>query len=233
VVDVLGEGAMGIVYAAVDDRLDRPVALKVLRAAYAENATSRERFWREARLAARVSHPHICQLHDVGEQHGQLFLAMERLEGESLAARLQGGAMPIGDAVPIAIDVLTALDVLHRHGIIHRDLKPSNVFLTANGAKLLDFGVAKTDLDATAPTELPLTDAGTLVGTPRYMGRSRSWENRWALALIFSRSERCCLKCWQAGPRSTAALFPPFYTKLPRPMWPSSRDHRLSLLPIA
>src|SRR5690349_8338317 len=94
---------------------------------------------------------------------------MERLEGESLAARLQGGAMPIGDAVPIAIDVLTALDVLHRHGIIHRDLKPSNVFLTANGAKLLDFGVAKTDLDATAPTELPLTDAGTLVGTPRYM----------------------------------------------------------------
>lgn len=168
-VEALGEGATGIVYAAVDDRLDRPVALKVLRAAYAHDAAARERFWREARLAARVSHPHICQLLDVGEEQGQLFLAMERLVGESLAARLSLGAMSVGEAVPVALDILTALDVLHRHGIIHRDLKPSNVFLTSSGAKLLDFGVARADRGPTAATELPLTEVGTVIGTPRYM----------------------------------------------------------------
>ena len=179
-VDVLGEGATGIVYAAVDDRLDRPVALKVLRAAYAHDAASRERFWREARLAARVSHPHICQLLDVGEEQGQLFLAMERLDGESLAARLSRGAMIVGDAVPVALDILTALDVLHRHGIIHRDLKPSNVFLTSSGAKLLDFGVAKADRGPTAATELPLTEVGTVIGTPRYMAPEQLlWRSGW------------------------------------------------------
>jgi len=160
---------MGIVYSAVDDRLHRSVALKVLRAEYSRDPTSRERFWREARLAARVTHPHICQLHDVGEDGGQLFLAMERLDGESLAARLRRGAMTVAEAVPTALDILAALDELHRHGIVHRDLKPSNVFLTANGAKLLDFGVAKSGWGPAAPTELALTRGGELIGTPRYM----------------------------------------------------------------
>ena len=169
VTDVLGEGAMGLVFGAVDERLDRPVAVKVLRQQYAADPVARERFWREARLAARVNHPHICQLYDVGEEEGRFFLAMERLVGETLAARLARGALSVADAVPIGLQVLTALEVLHQHGIVHRDLKPSNVFLTSYGVKILDFGVSRIDVDATTLTGPVLTQADAMIGTPRYM----------------------------------------------------------------
>jgi serine/threonine protein kinase/tetratricopeptide (TPR) repeat protein len=167
ITDTLGEGGMGVVYAAVDEQLERPLALKVLRHESATDPTARERFWREARLAASVNHPHICQLYEIGEADGRLFMAMERLEGEPLAARLGRGAMPVAETVQIGLEVLDALDALHRRGITHRDLKPSNVFLTPHGAKVLDFGVS---LGQTGDgTRLPLTRPGSILGTPKYM----------------------------------------------------------------
>jgi TolB-like protein/predicted Ser/Thr protein kinase len=161
----LGEGGMGVVYAAHDDRLDRPVAIKTLRADAAD-ASSRERLRREARSAARVNHPGICQLYELGEENGELFLAMELLQGESLAQRLSRGPVSPADTLPIALGVLAGLDALHRDGIIHRDLKPSNIFLTPHGAKLLDFGVAASAVSDR--TTAKLTMPGTVVGTPLY-----------------------------------------------------------------
>jgi TolB-like protein/predicted Ser/Thr protein kinase len=169
VTNVLGSGGMGVVYAATDDLLNRDVAVKVLHRDRADDDTSRQRFWREARLAARVNHPRICQLYDVGEADGQLFIAMERLAGESLATRLRGGAVPVDDSIRIALEVLEALETLHRHGVIHRDLKPSNIFLTPHGAKVLDFGVAGVAASATTVTRQPLTADGAAIGTLRYM----------------------------------------------------------------
>jgi predicted Ser/Thr protein kinase len=169
VTDTLGEGGMGVVYAAVDEQLERPIALKIIRQDTAGDPVARERFWREARLAARVNHPHICQLYEIGESDGQLFIAMERLEGESLAARLARGAMPLTDTVQIGLEVLAALDALHRRDITHRDLKPSNIFLTQHGAKVLDFGVALPQPSHGSVTRKPLTDPGTILGTPKYM----------------------------------------------------------------
>ena len=167
VTDTLGEGGMGVVYAALDEQLERPLAVKVLRHESADDPTARERFWREARLAASVNHPHICQLYEIGESDGRLFMAMERLEGEPLAARLRRGPMPVAETVQSGLEVLAAVEALHRRGITHRDLKPSNIFLTAHGAKVLDFGVSLGQ--AGDLTRLPLTSPGALVGTPKYM----------------------------------------------------------------
>jgi eukaryotic-like serine/threonine-protein kinase len=161
----LGEGGMGVVYAAVDDRLDRPIALKVIRQETTDDA-ARERFWREARLAASVNHPHICQLYEIGEADGKLFIAMERLDGEPLAARLTRGAVAVAETVRLGLQLLDALSALHGRGIVHRDLKPSNVFLTQYGIKLLDFGLARPV--ATGITQ-GLTVTGAIVRTSRYM----------------------------------------------------------------
>ena len=158
---------MGVVYAALDQQLERPLAVKVLRHESADDPTARERFWREARLAASVNHPHICQLYEIGESDGRLFMAMERLEGEPLAARLRRGPMPVTETVQSGLEVLAAVEALHRRGITHRDLKPSNIFLTAHGAKVLDFGVSLSQTEDL--TRLPLTSPGAIVGTPKYM----------------------------------------------------------------
>ena len=168
VIDLLGEGGMGLVYDAVDTRLGRPVALKTIRRDAVDNSLARDRFWREARLAATVNHPNICQIYEVGEADGALFFAMERLEGESLV-RLSRGPLPLADAVRIGNEVLSGLEALHAHGIVHRDLKPANVFVTRHGVKLLDFGVARAAHDDVAETQLSLTLPGTIVGTPKYM----------------------------------------------------------------
>jgi non-specific serine/threonine protein kinase len=162
----LGQGGMGIVYSAWDERLNRAVALKTLRGTESDSAAE-ERLRREARAAARVNHPNICQLYDIGAEEGQVYIAMELLEGEALAARLENGRLPLKDAVSIAVSTLSALDALHTHGLIHRDLKPSNIFLTPHGVKLLDFGLAlPLDLD---DQEYRLTMPGTIIGTPRYL----------------------------------------------------------------
>ena len=138
----LGQGGMGIVYAARDERLERTVALKMM-SSLSDDETARKRFWREARAAASVNHPNVCQLYEIGEDAGELFIAMELLEGEPLSERLKRGALSVSDMMPIGLGVLAALSALHARGIVHRDLKPSNVFLTPHGVKLLDFGLAR------------------------------------------------------------------------------------------
>jgi serine/threonine protein kinase/tetratricopeptide (TPR) repeat protein len=164
----LGEGGMGVVYAARDERLERVVAVKTMMSA-ASDETARKRFWREARAAASVNHPNICQIHEIGEDAGTLFIAMELLEGESLADRLRGGPLSVPDAIPIALGMLAALSALHGRGVVHRDLKPSNVFLTPHGVKLLDFGLARPEFEPSLAPTIGLTQTGVALGTPRYM----------------------------------------------------------------
>jgi eukaryotic-like serine/threonine-protein kinase len=164
----LGEGGMGVVYAARDERLERTVALKTI-ASVARDDTARKRFWREARAAASVNHPNICQIYEIGEDQGELFIAMELLEGEVLTQRLERGAMSAAETLPIGLGVLAALGALHSRGIVHRDLKPSNIFLTTHGVKLLDFGLARPELDASVSLNSDITKSGIVMGTPRYM----------------------------------------------------------------
>src|SRR6478672_1363829 len=140
VTGTLGEGGMGVVYAAFDDRLGRPVAIKMIKAAVSEPA-ARDRFQREARSAAKVNHPGICQLYEIGEEDGELFLAMELLQGESLSTRIGRGPLGVAEVGTIALGMLAGIHALHTENLIHRDLKPSNIFLTPHGVKLLDFGL--------------------------------------------------------------------------------------------
>jgi serine/threonine protein kinase/tetratricopeptide (TPR) repeat protein len=166
----LGEGGMGVVYKATDPRLNRPVALKMIRDP-ADQGSLKQRFLREARAAACIEHPNICRVYDIGECEGQPFLVMELLEGESAAARLSRGPVPLPEAVDITLSMLSALAALHRCSILHRDLKPSNVFLSTQGVKLLDFGLAKSVASAADDdglTQTELTNPGMIVATPRY-----------------------------------------------------------------
>lgn len=167
VTGTLGEGGMGIVYAARDPQLGRALAIKTLRAA-THDPVARERLSREARTAAAINHPSICQLYEIGEDAGELFLAMELLDGESLAARMGRGTLTVSESVSIGLGMLAGVDALHRHGIVHRDLKPSNVFLTGHGVKLLDFGVAIISAGDATMTATRLTTPGMVVGTPQY-----------------------------------------------------------------
>jgi serine/threonine-protein kinase len=166
---------MGIVYEAHDERLDRPVALKTIRPTDAGEAATKQ-IWKEARAAARINHPGVCQLYEIGEdkETGLLFLVMELLDGKSLDQRLGEGPIPLPEAVQITGAILRSLQALHAANITHQDLKPSNVFLSAHGVKLLDFGLAQagapnspceTEMEVTA--SLNVRDA--LVGTPCYM----------------------------------------------------------------
>jgi eukaryotic-like serine/threonine-protein kinase len=185
ILEPLGAGGMGEVYRARDVRLDRIVALKVLRRAAAGDTALRGRFEHEARAISKLAHPNICALFDIGEHEGVDFLVMEYLEGETLAARLEEGPLPFDEVVRYAIEISDALDRAHRQGVVHRDVKPSNIMLTESGArstglpqaKLLDFGVAKLqgrDAAASGVALLPsesgaLTGGGPLVGTIAYM----------------------------------------------------------------
>jgi eukaryotic-like serine/threonine-protein kinase len=178
IVAPIGAGGMGEVYKARDTRLDRTVAIKVLPGALATEPELRERFDREARAISQLAHANICTLFDVGDHQGTAFLVMELLDGESLEARIAQGALPVEQALKIAVEVASALDAAHRAGIIHRDLKPGNVMLTKGGAKLLDFGLAKTNAPVVAVSGLSMmpttpaagvTAAGTILGTFQYM----------------------------------------------------------------
>ena len=136
----IGAGGMGEVYRARDTRLDRTVAIKVLPEHVAADPDLKQRFEREAKTISSLNHPHICTLHDIGTQDGIDFLVMKYLDGETLAQRLEKGALPLDQALTIAIEIADALDKAHRQGIVHRDLKPGNIMLTKAGAKLLDLG---------------------------------------------------------------------------------------------
>jgi len=139
----LGAGGMGEVYRARDTRLDRTVAVKILPAHLADNSEARQRFEREARTISSLNHPHICVLHDVGNDDGVAYLVMEYVQGESMESRLQRGPLPLKQALEYGVQICDALEKAHRAGIVHRDLKPGNIMLSASGAKLLDFGLAK------------------------------------------------------------------------------------------
>lgn len=175
ITSLLGAGGMGEVYRARDTRLERTVAIKVLPAQFTSDPIQRQRFEREAKIVSSLNHAHICVLYDVGRQDGIDYLVMECLEGETLASRLEKGALPLAQALKFGVQMADALDRAHRSGVIHRDLKPSNIMITAGGAKLLDFGLAKPALPAgglatlTAGLSTPLTEQETIVGTLPYM----------------------------------------------------------------
>ena len=180
VVSHLATGGMGEVYRALDTHLDRFVALKTVAERFEHDATSQPRFERERRLSTSLEHPHICRVLDAGREDGIEYFAMELLEGESLARRLERGAIPFEQAVGYAIEIADALCYAHGHAVIHRDLKPANVFLTSTGAKVLDFGLAKVRSGVvkgaaafrdTVP--LDVSQPGTLIGsTPLYAARA-------------------------------------------------------------
>jgi eukaryotic-like serine/threonine-protein kinase len=189
----IGAGGMGEVYRARDTRLDRTVAVKILPTHLSDNPEAKQRFEREARTISSLNHPHICTLHDVGSQDGTSYLVMEYVQGETLEARLQKGPLPLKQALDCGVQICDALEKAHRAGIVHRDLKPGNIMLTASGAKLLDFGLAKPaavflgsqpistgqahltpstptmNMSMLSATPGSLTQQGTIVGTFQYM----------------------------------------------------------------
>jgi Tol biopolymer transport system component/predicted Ser/Thr protein kinase len=182
ILSAIGAGGMGEVYRARDTRLERTVAIKVLPEHLTSDADLRQRFEREAKTISQISHPHICALYDVGRDGDRDYLVMEYLEGETLAQRLDKGALPAEQLLRYGIEIADALDKAHRQGIVHRDLKPGNVMLTKSGVKLLDFGLAKfqaaargeslsgvSRLGTQAQASAPLTERGTVLGTFQYM----------------------------------------------------------------
>src|SRR5215467_13337266 len=172
----LGAGGMGEVYRARDTRLERTVAIKILPEQLSKDPVRKQRFEREAKTISSLNHPNICTLHDIGSQDGTDYLVMECVEGETLAKRLDKGPLPLEQLLKYGAQIADALDKAHHAGIVHRDLKPGNIMLTATGAKLLDFGLAKpaaafvsgATLTAALPTT-PVTQEGTVVGTFQYM----------------------------------------------------------------
>jgi dienelactone hydrolase len=167
IVELIGAGGMGVVYRVRDEKLERMAAIKMLAPGVFSGDEARRRFRREALALAKLNHPHIAAVYDVGEQDGVDYIVMECVAGESLAAKVKRGPLAVEEATSIALEIAQALEEAHEHGVIHRDLKPANVMITPKGqAKVLDFGVAKL-LETTNATQSLETTA--LIGTPLYM----------------------------------------------------------------
>jgi len=193
ILDLLGSGGMGVVYRARDGKLERTVALKMLAAGVWMGGEARRHFQREALALAKLNHPHIAAVYDVGEQDGLDYIVMELVEGQSLAEKLHGGALPVVEATRIALDVASALEEAHQQGVIHRDLKPGNVIITPRGhAKVLDFGLAKLLTREEGERAKTMTAASGIIGTPLYMspeqvlgGDTDERTDVWSLGVLY------------------------------------------------
>ncbi len=195
VIEPIGSGGMGAVYRARDEKLERFVAIKILSPGLVTGDEARRRFRKEALALAKLSHPHIAAVYDVGEQDGVDYLVMECVAGQTLAATLKDGPLPIERATSIVLEIAGALEEAHEHGVIHRDLKPANVMITPRGhAKVLDFGIAKL-LAPLAPDATASLETGFLIGTPLYMSPEQAEGNPvdartdlWSLGVIYFQS---------------------------------------------
>jgi len=197
---------MGEVYKACDIRLDRTVAIKILPSELSGDASRWQRFEREAKVISSLNHPHICTLYDIGQKDSVDFIVMEFLEGESLAELLDKGPLPEAQVLQYGTQIASALDKAHRNGVTHRDLKPGNIMLTASGAKLLDFGLAKAEpaaatgatLTDMTPQATPMTQHGAVIGTVPYMSPEQVEGNEVDVRSDISLWARCCTK-WLPG----------------------------------
>jgi len=199
VLEFLRAGGMGEVYKARDTRLNRPVAIKFLPQAFADDNSALDRFQREARAASALNHPRICTVHDLGEHRRRPYFVMELLEGQSLKDRIAGQPLPVTELLDLAVQIADALQAAHAKAIVHRDIKPANIFITAGGQiKILDFGLAKlatephrgaakvSEVDETV-TGITLTRPGSVMGTVAYLSPEQArGEEVTALTDIFS-----------------------------------------------
>lgn len=196
ILELLGSGGMGAVYRGRDEKLERDVAIKMLMDGLLTGEEARRHFRREALALAKLNHPRIAAVYDVGEQDGLDYIVMELVQGESLAAKLRSGPLEVKEATSIAVQVAEALEDAHEHGVIHRDLKPGNVMITPKGnAKVLDFGIAKLLAVPGAESTLTMTGAGQLVGTPLYMSPEQALcqnvdarTDLWSLGVLYYES---------------------------------------------
>jgi Tol biopolymer transport system component len=241
ILEPLGAGGIGEVYKAHDPRLHRTVALKILSPSLADDPTWRLRFDREARLLAAMTHPHICAVFDVGSENQTNFMVMEYIEGETLAARLAKGPLPVDQMLRTAAEVADGLAQAHRQSVCHRDLKPANIMLTRAGAKLLDFGLARDSPPLAAvgadrqTISADLTEKGIILGTIGYMApeqlEGRTTDTRsdifafGAVLYEMATGRKAFAGQSQAGIIATILDSDPSPVSSVRPMLPPALDH--------